>query len=97
LRLGGPLPLALVPLFLISVLIWQAGREDQYVGDGSSNWETHSSERALLVVAVLINVGAALAMFVVRDRGRAGWAVAIPAMLVGVVAAVVGFVAISAN
>jgi hypothetical protein len=97
LRLRGPLPLALVPLFLTVLLVWQAVREDTYAGDGSSNWETHSSGRALLVVGVLINVGAAVTMFVLRDRGRAAWAISIPAMVIGVIAGLAGLIAISAN
>jgi hypothetical protein len=93
----GPLPLALVPLFLIALLVWQAASEDTYVGDGSSNWENHSSGRTLWVVGVLINVGAAVTMFVLRDRGRAAWAISIPAMAIGVVAGLAGLVAISAD
>jgi uncharacterized membrane protein YecN with MAPEG domain len=89
LRLGGPLPLALVPSFVTVLLIWQAAR--------GSNWETHDSGRAWLVAAVLINVAAVVTTFVVRDRGRAGWAIAFFALVVGIVAGLVGLVAISAN
>jgi hypothetical protein len=51
----------------------------------------------LWVVGVLINVGAAVTMFVLRDRGRAAWVISIPAMAIGVVAGLAGLVAISAD
>lgn len=96
-RLRGPLPLALVPAFLTVLLIWLAAREDTYVDQGTSNWETHDSGRATFVVAVVIDLAAVVAIYVARDRGRAGWAIALIAMGVSVVAGLVGLVAISAN
>jgi hypothetical protein len=96
-RLRGPLPLALIPLFVICLLIWLAVREDTYVDQGTSNWETHSSGRAALVVSVLINLAAVVAIFVVRGRGWAGWAISTVAILAGLVAGAVGVLAISAN
>jgi hypothetical protein len=97
LRLRGPLPLALVPVFLTVVLTWFAAREDTYVDQGTSNWETHDSGRTTFVAAVVIELAAVVAIYVARDRGRVGWAIALIAMAVSVVAGLVGLVAISAN
>jgi nicotinamide riboside transporter PnuC len=96
LRLRGP-PLPVVPLLMIGLLVWHAGREDSYTDDGSSYWETHPSGRAALVIAVLINLGVLATLFVSRRAGRAAWAIDGVAMVVGVVAAAFAFIALSAN
>jgi hypothetical protein len=97
LRLRALLVLACLPVAVTVFLIWHATREDSYVDDGSSYWETHSDGRVPLVVAVLINLGALGTTFVVRDRGRAAAWITVTVTIVGLFAGAFALLAISAN
>ena len=58
--------LAALPLGVTFLLIRHSASDDQYFANGQSYWETHSSGRAVVVIAALVNIGAAVA--VLRDR-----------------------------
>ena len=83
--------LAAIPLGVTFLLIRHSASDDQYFETGQSYWDTHSSGRAVVVIAALINITAAIA--VLWNRLILG------TLLIGVgfVASVVAWIAITAN
>ena len=84
--------LAALPVLLSGLLIRHAASDDSYFDDGRSYWETHSSGRVVLVIAVLINLAAVATIL----RARRLWP-GIFLTVLGLLASFVAWVAITAN
>jgi hypothetical protein len=88
----GAAGLAAIPAFFAAALVWHAASDDAYYNDGQSYWSSHSDGRWVFGLAVVINVGAAVAILA---RPRV-WLASV-LIVVGFLAGYVGWVVITAN
>jgi uncharacterized Tic20 family protein len=87
---------AVIPTLLAALLVWTSLREDVYIDDGRSYWETHPDGRQWVVGAVAFDLVTATVLVAAGGR-RLVWIIGGVLTLVAMVVTVAAFFAISAN